>query len=212
MPNYPAAQKHIEITFAGTIAAAGAKDVLVTAFFDYRRDSEVPPINKANIDTVFQASLGDVMLLAMSSNFTQSANRIRKLYDSEDLNESFTQVGVGAIATDRLPTDSTVRYTLKTGIRGAYAMGNKQLFAVPEAHTTADILTGAGLALWQAVGAAMLAGFTDAAGNVWKLCVLSRKYSPSLDNPTNLYSNDVTSVVLNKNIGRLKRRRQTRVV
>lgn len=86
-------------------------------------------------------------------------------------------------------------------------MGSKHFPAASEVDTTGDVLTGAGLARWQTVQTAVGATLVDALGNSWVPCVFSRKKSQIAVNPTTIYQNDVTQVLLDKTLGQMRRRK-----
>lgn len=208
----PGADMNIfEITMQATLAAAGGSTTPVSNVFHYKRISFAPDVSKTSLETAFQASVGAAVLAATSSGYTQTATLVRCLDDSEDYAASFTEAGVGAIATDRLPSSAIVTCILRTGVRGRSYMGRKHFSGVPEAHTTGDVLTGGGLTLWQAVRDALAASITDGDGNIYIPVVFSRSLSPSINNPTSLVVTNVSSVLLNKNVSTYKRRKQKTV-
>ena len=204
-------QTTFEVIMSGTLAAAGGSSKQINNVFHFHRTVQGDAVSKAALNTIFQTNIGDIYLAAASAGYTQSANTIRCVDDSLDPGASFTQAGVGAIAGDRLPSHSIVTMALRTNTRGRSYMGRKHFAAIVEADTTGDVLTGAGLARWQALRDALPVAMVDAGANTWRLCILSKTLSPSLVNPTDLVSTIVNSVLLNKNVSRLKRRAQKTV-
>ena len=204
-------QKSIELIMKGNVAAPGASAKNIQAVFTFRRTTFVGAMVKVAISDAFQAAIGDDILDAVNEDYTQSSNDIRILNDSTDRHGSNVQSGVGAVVGDRLPTFCTVRFELQTSVRGRWAIGAKGLAPVTEDDTLNDILTGAAITRWQVVRDSILAGFTDANGNVWIPTVTSRKYSQLRVNPTTILEADVTAVLLNLTIGRMSRRKQKTV-
>lgn len=207
MPN-----KFVQIQAQAIMAAAGSTSRPIVNVYYYERNNTVLPLNKGNIQAAFQTTVMAPVLLATVSRYTQTYNGVRFIEDYTDAMLLFAQAGVGAITTDSLPDYCCVSMYLESGKRGGSNRGAKRFAGVAEASTTGDVLTGGGLTLWQAVQTAVGATFTDADGNVWSPVIVSQKDS-TLDEPTtNVVSVAVTSVILNKNLGIMKRRKTARVV
>ena len=200
-----------EVELNGTISAAGGTSVPLAMVFMFRRTSFTAPAVKSEIADAFDTAYMATLKAAMNARANISAIKVRCVNDAEDLAHSKTVAHAGAIATDSLPSDSVAVIQLKSGIRGKWAQGRKFFGPLSEVDTTGDVLTGDGLTRMQAVRDKLDDGFTDASGNAFVPCVLSRKYSQIKSNPTTVTSNDVTGCVLNKNISRLARRKQKTV-
>lgn len=199
-----------EIQMKGTLAAAGGKVVNVASVFHYRLALIVAPPTKAALDTAFQTDLAGVVInygAAANIRYLQSENNIRYVNEATDLATVFAHAQAGVIATDALPSDVAVSMLLRTAKRGREYRGAKRFAGASEIDTTGDVLTGAGLARWQALQAAVFLTIVDALGNRWVPSVLSRKLSQLQTNPTTVVANDVTQVLLNKNVGTMRRRR-----
>lgn len=211
MPYVPVLGSIAEIAMLGTFAAAGSNAKNVASVFHYRLSVLTAPPTKGALDTAFQAAIPVTFGAAANSRYLQSQNTVRWIDDATDPPASVAHAVAGAIATDSQPTIDCVTLLYRTAKRGRSYRGSKHFPGVNESDTTGDILTGAGLALWQALQAACAANITDALGNVWVPSVLSRKLSTLATNPTTVVANDVTAVLLNKTVGSMKRRRVTTV-
>jgi len=207
MPYVPVVGSIAEVTAFGTIAAAGSSSKNVISVFHYRLGLLTAPPTKTALETRFDAIVGASMLAAFNNRYTQQQTTVRWIDDATDPPVSFARAGVGAIATDSLPTDLTVSMLLRTGLRGRNYRGSKHFPAANEADTTGDVLTGAGLVRWQTLQASVFATLVDALVNSWVPSVLSRSLSVLDTNPTTVIANDVTQVLLNKNTGTMRRRR-----
>lgn len=194
------------------IAAAGSNTRKIVSTYYYNRNNTVLPLSKGNIAAAFDVAMNTSLLLASVSRMTQEYIGVRFIEDYTDAEVQYAYAGVGALGTDSLPDGCTVTVELQTGLRGGSYRGWKRYPGVAEASTTGDVLTGGGLTLWQAVRDAAGATFTDADGNVWSPWVVSQKLSTLNAPVTNVVAYAVNSVVLNKNIGYMKRRRPTRVI
>jgi hypothetical protein len=207
-------QINFEIIVLGTMATGGSSVTPAINVFNFRRTSNpAAPYAKGQINTAFQAAIMAPLLAASNVRYTPTALTIRCINDALDAPVQFTVAGVGAIATDSLPSDDCITFILKTGLRGGSYRGAKHFAGGSEVDTTNDLLTGAGLARWQAVRTALLAGFTDAGANTFLLEVVSRLPANSQlrANPTTVLSTLVTSITVDANIGTMRRRRSKTV-
>ena len=203
----PVVNSIAEIIAKGTLQSAGSNSKNVFNVFHYRLGVLTAPATKAALETVFQSGVMDVVLDAANARYHQSETTVRWIDDATDAPTSFSETGVGQIATDSLPTDVCVSMLLRTGKRGRNYRGAKRFAGASEADTTGDVLTGTGLTNWQAVQTAIFATLTDGLGNLWFPSVLSASLSTLATNPTTVVANDVTQVLLNKNIGTMRGRR-----
>lgn len=184
----------------------------VSAVFYYYRQTAGTADNKAAIGAAFLAGPYAALLAAWNVGVANGTLYARYM---DDVLDAFTVVplaGVGAIATDRLPTTNSVYMRLATGIRGRAFNGSKKFYGVNEIDTTADLLTGAGLVRWQAVQAALVVPFTIGAETYVPAVVTFKPPTQVKTNPTLIQVNAVTSVVLNLDTGTMKRRKVARAV
>lgn len=207
MPSIPDASiTNAELIVQGTYAAAGSDVKKIAAVFHYKRSATSGVLSKTALKNIFVSSVWDDFLAAVSDRYTGTIIRVRWLDDALDPYQDFAEVNPGLIATDSLPSNDTVFMLLRTGLRGRSYQGKKHFVGVSEAQTTGDVLTGAGLALWQALRDAVAANIVDANGQTWQPSVYSRLLSLPTVNPTTIVNTVVTSVALNKRVGNMKRR------
>lgn len=208
MPIPNAQQLVVRIQVTGTIAAAGGRVVPVQNIFHYRRTATVFNLVKSTLNTAFQTAVVTPLLAALNVRYTQVNNLIRCVNDAMDANAQFFPAGVGAIATDSYDSRSAVYIRFSSGYRGRAFNGSKHFSPLSEVDTTGDVLTGAGLARWQAVAAACLVNITDATGNIWVPCILSGPPISQIEvNPTTVNTWDLIACQLNKTVGGMRRRR-----
>lgn len=199
---------NFQIIVYGTAAAGGSSVTPSINIWNYQRNSVVNPLSKSALNTIFQSAILAPLALAMNVRWTANNVGIRNIDDPQDAVTLFAAAQVGARVADSLPSDDAVYFLFRTSLRGRNFRGSKHFGPASEEDTTQDILTGAGLARWQAVGVALALSLVDANGNQWVPMVLS----PSLSNLTSLpaalvVSNAVTQVLLDLNIGTMKKRR-----
>jgi len=212
VPTIPANQLiHAEIVSAGTIAAAGGTAKSVVNVYQFRRTSVVNVVVKAHIEAAFQTAIMVPVTDALNARFTQTGNSVRFLNDATDAPETVARAVVGAIAGESLPTFETAVLQMKTTYRGKSGRGNKHYAPIAESAANGDTLTAGSLVLFNLVKTAILAGFTDSDGNVWKTCIVSKGAIPPLSqltaNPTTVFANDVSSAIMNKTTGTMRRRK-----
>ena len=200
-----------EVVLKGTLAAGGSNAVPTATILHYRLATLTATPTKTALETIVNTNISAAHLAAANSRYSQANTMVRGLNDALDAYQTFTRAGAGAIATDGLPSVDAVYMLLRTASRGRSYRGSKHWPGVNESDTTDDILVGAGLALWQALQTALSAPLTDALGNIWNLCVFSPTLSQIVTNPTTVISTDVTDVLLNLNVGTMRRRRSATV-
>lgn len=200
---------HVEMRMQGLISGAGSSAKNTFSTFHFRRTTTVNVLSKANIDAAFQTAIGDKIVLALNLTWSQLSNTVRFPNDALDAPTPFTHVNVGARAGDRMASFCAAFLLLQTGLRGKSYRGGSHLGPLSEADSTSgtdDLLNAGALTRFGAIATPLLAGFTDANGNVWVPSVVSRVLSQLAVNPTTVVANDVISVLINKRIGRMKNR------
>jgi len=201
----------VEIAVRGTLAAGGSSVVKAGNVFYYRRTAG-GTIALPGLVAAFVAGPLAAQILAQSVRYSANLISARVVSDPTAVGLDTTSAAVGAIATDSQPSLNTVVIDLKTATRGRAGRGRKFFAGVVEASTTGDILTGAGLALWQVLRDALDDNLADGAGNTWTTFVLSKFYSDLSTTPTVIYGSNVVTAVLNKRLSSMDKRRAVSVV
>jgi hypothetical protein len=200
----------IEVHVHGNCAAGGSNNRLSDFSYFYSRTNPALALpTKTQIDTAFQTAIVVPTAAALNARWLQTRNSIRYLDDVQDAFVDFSHAAVGAIAGDSLTTVEAAFLLLRTGLRGKSYLGKKHLFPMSESDTTSgtdDLFNAGCLARLATIATAMLAGFTDASGNVWQPVVFARKLSQVKVNPTSVIKNLVTSIPVNKRVGRMRHR------
>lgn len=196
------------ITVKGESATGGLGPKKSWNVFTYRRTTTVNPLTKIALYNIFNTTVITPLVAAMNIRYTCPFIGIRNMDDPDDFETDYANAGVGAIATDSLPVRSTVNMVLVSTVRNQKFRGRKFFSPASEVDTTQDILTGAGLARWQTVQAAVLSNLVDANGNTWVPCVVSRSSSALTHRPqASIVAADVQFVKLATRIGNLSRRK-----
>lgn len=201
--------RHAQVIMYGSRAAQGSSAINTVTIFNYRRTATVVTPSKAALDTIFQSTVADKVVLALNNTWSQQYNTIRYIDDALDGPLSFTHVNAGAVAGDSMSSINTIAIDYRTALRGKSYRGKNLFGPLSEADTTAgasDILNAAAITRFAAVVTGLETALVDSTGNTWVLEVLSRINSNIVTNPTSIVANDVTQVRLNKRIGRNVRR------
>lgn len=209
MPIPSSSIRHIEIQANGLVSAAGSNAKKSVSVFNFRRTATANPVSKANIESAFQTAIMIPITNALNVRYAQTFNTVRFIDDALDAPSQVTRAVAGAIAGDSLSTICMAFLLFRTGLRGKSYRGAKKLFPFSESDTTgatADLWNAGALGRLAAINTAILAGFTDANGNVWVPEIVSRKLSTLTSNPTTIVANDITSALVNKRIGRMTKR------
>lgn len=197
----------VEIVMHGISAADTPQAKPIDNVYHFIRNSTVLPIDKAEVQNAFQTAIGDIVLLALHSRYTQASNLVRWVNDALDLPQSFTETGVGALAGESLQDFTCAVVQMKSTLRGRNYRGSKHFSPLSELSVKGDVLAASGITLFTAVRVAILAGFTDASGNLWKPCILSTTLSQLRENPTTVIASQVVSCPLNTTLGTLRHRK-----
>lgn len=200
-----------ELVMRGQAAAGGSNAKNIAFVFHYRRAAVAVNPTKTALNTIFQANVAAPIVAALNVRYAATFNDVRWLDDAEDPYQPFASALVGAIAGDSMDTFSAAYILFRTAVRGRFARGSKHLGPMSEADSTGgtdDLFNAAALTRLGTVATAMLANLTDATGNIWTPCVVSRKAPAQYKvNPTTVVRNDVTQVLVNKRIGSMRKRK-----
>lgn len=209
---------HVEIQTQLTITAGGSNAKRFDNVYNFKRTSNVLAVSKTQIESAFQAAIMVPVMAALSTRAAQVYNYVRFIDDATDAPQAISRAVTGSISGDSLTGRDAVSIELKTDYRGRSGRGSKHYGPLGESQVVGDVLESSAVTLFNTIAAAILAGFTDAAGNVWVPEVLIRNpVDPALPrsqlrtNPTTVLANQVTSVILNKTVGTMNRRRVQRV-
>lgn len=206
----PANQQIVfECQMAGIASAQGSTAHNFLFTFDFFRAPTATGPNKANVQTAFNTAICAPVLLALNARYTQTYNKVRCVNDATDLGLQVSQSGVGAVSGDPMPMHVSIFHLMRTGLRGRSNRGAKKWGPISEADTTTatgDILNAAAITRFTAIATALAAGFTDSDGNFWQYCIVSKKNSQTRVNPTTVVFQQVLAILLNKRLGRQRKR------
>jgi len=200
-----------EVIMYGLIDAEGSGTKNTVTVYHFRRlGVAVNPV-KTNLDTIFQSTIADKVVLALNARWTQLRNSVRWVDDAQDAPLDINHANPGAIGTISQTSNETVYVRLRTALRGRRYRGAKYFGPISDADATAgasDVLNAAAITRFNAIITGLGTDLAASEGNTWRLCILSRQPpSQLLVNPTTVVYNDVTQISLNTRIGDMKRRK-----
>jgi len=210
----PAAPVVAECSARGSILPGTLDSRPCVSVWHFARTSTSNPVDPANVAAAFKTWYDANVLIAQATQFTLEECSARLLDDPTSLEAVTAASGAGSLDDDLYAADTAVYFQLVTGLRGRTFMGSKHIGAATEGDITNGLLSGGGITRYQAVQTAIgllaTTGITDSDGNVWKLIVLSKSLSTLDTIPPTLKYTPVLSVLLNKRIGTMGRRRGPR--
>lgn len=204
----PDAQKLVvEVTHKGVIAAGGGSTRNTANVYHFYRNTVGAAQNNITVANAFIANMVGPITDALNVDFATTEVTCRCVNDATDFPQSVANATAGQVAGDRLPDFACVSLLLRSGLRGANYRGSKHLGPFSESDIGDDILNAGALVNVTAIKTALLLGMVDAGANTWLLCVLSRTLSQLSVNPTTVITSLVSDILINKNLGTLKRRK-----
>jgi len=204
-----AVQQFAEIIVKGAMTAQGSNTINTVNLFHYKKTAGSGASDKPSLVTQFVNTVLGPLAGVLNARWSSSIVSVRWFDDATDPYLDTPTVKPGIITGDSLPPHCALFLLQRTGLRGKSYKGGHHFGPLSESDTTAptnDILNAAAVTAWNSMLVNLKANLSDANSNVWTPCVLSRKLSQLKTNPTNVVAATVTSVLLNKRIGRLRHR------
>lgn len=209
MPPTPTTNPVAEVISHGLVSSAGSTTKNIVNVFHFMRIAGSVNPNMTNLEAAFQTALMIPITNNVNHRFTQVFNTARLMNDVTNPVTQVSRAVVGAIAGDSMPTFNYAYILLRTANRGKNFRGNKKIGPMSESNTTSgtdDIWNAAALTLLGTIATALVTNITDSDGNVWQNVVLSKTLSLTKKNPTTIVCVPITSALINKRVGRMKRR------
>ena len=209
MPVIPNTVPVVEIIQSGIVAAKGSSVKNSVIVSHWMRSAGTVAPNSANVESAYQAAIAIPITNALNNRYSQTFNTCRVINDVLYLATQVSRAVAGQVTGDSMPTFNSAFLLLRTAFRGKSFRGAKKLFPLSESDTTgstADLLNAGALTNFGAIASAIIAGFTDSDGNIWVPIVLSKKLSLLKKNPVTINGATVISVLINKRVGRMRKR------
>ncbi len=179
------------------------------------RSSLILPADAVDLAAKFRTWYATNVAAAQVAQYTVEQVEARFLDDPTSPTAVDLTGAAGAVTGDLYAPDAAVYIQITSGMRGRSYFGSKHFCAPSEAQIDNGYLnSGTGAPAWTPVQVAIKAlgvtGMTDTAGNVWKLCILSKTLSNLEAIPPTLKFVQVNDSFLNSRIGTMGRRRGDR--
>lgn len=204
----------VEAAAQTTITQSGGSSVQTTTVLQFARLSG--PGTDTPIDvlqaTSFSAFLTDWFAIS-TDQMSMTSLRARFLDNPVSPYVPLASAAVGGIATDRMPTQTTVNFQKVGYGRGRSYNGRTGLPGIVEADTIGNRLSGGGVTNWTNVLNDLLAlrSFTGL-NDTWGMVVVSRTLSTLTTSPTSFWGSRVSDVILHNVLGTQNRRKEGRGV
>lgn len=204
----------IEIVIRGTITRDVGDIVNAVTVLNFRRLTNSPVFDPTDIAAVFLTSWEATYKAIVAAEYKFNQYECRQMDDPTAATAINPTATVGTGVGDLYAPDTAVYMQLKTGFRGRSYFGSKHFGGAQESQIDKGLLTTGGRTAWDTVRTKLLSytttGLVDTAGNSWKLIVLSRVLSNLTASPAVFTGADVASILTNRRIGTMGRRRGVR--
>ena len=203
----PTLSNVVEIVCQGTLAETSFTKNIYNVFHYRLLTGTLDTM--ANIEGAFVLAVYDYWLTNMATTDYNFVGTNTRLLDDATAQYVFVASGTpGSVALPRLTGDLAVVTPFRCATRGKNFRGSKHFTPIATAHVTKDELNATGLTPWNTFTPKMLAPLTTSNGSTMGPCVVSRVLSQLRTNPTSIIGSDITSVLLNKTIGTMRRRKE----
>jgi hypothetical protein len=196
------------VTRAHALSTGEPRTKLSYNVWDFYRLTGAATPTKTQISAAFVTAIAANLKTVMSVSYVTDFIDTRFLDDPLDANYTAVLAQSGTVSGDSLPSVNSVTLQLKTGFRGRINRGSKHFGPIAESATLIDELTSAAQTAWDAFCATYLAGFTDAAGVLWRPYLVSQKNSVFTPTVATVVGNPITEITANSILGIMRRRKQ----
>jgi len=202
-----------EIIVQGTLPTTGSGSKNIANVFHYVAGTGGAIGSAVDLANNFLTNVWALIAAQLSVDYTGVATITRFLDDATVQYVNANVPASGAIALPRLPTEVSIVCPLRASERGKHYRGSKHFAGVPTASVVKDELTAGAAAAWAASVTALGNALTPGGGYTVAMfpCVLSRSLSQTRVNPTSLWAATIASVLLNKTIGTMRKRKERTV-
>jgi hypothetical protein len=206
----PTLTNTVEIIMRNTLAEASVVKNIYNVFH-YRLLSGALDARLAILNGFIPAVATPLVTHLFTTDMTFVDVEIRLLDDATEQYFVLPQGTPGSIALPRLPGDVAIVYPLRCATRGKNFRGSKHITPVASAFVTKDELNATGVTAATFLVGGFGNNFTTSNGSVMGPVVVSRILSQLKVNPTSVIGSDVISVLLNKTIGTMRKRKEKTV-
>jgi hypothetical protein len=196
----------IEIVMQGqaTSTSGGLKNIWNV--FHYRLSAgTMDPITQ--ILSQFETQVFSFVIANLSASYTLVAMLGRVMDDVTNQYIGLGESVVGGKVGAKLPNLCAVVMPMKGAQRGKNYRGSKHFGPIPEADQVGDELSPTAAAAWQTVVPKIQNPFTFTT-QTYQPIILSRSLSQLKVNPPSLIGSDLYTVLLNKTIGSMRKRKE----
>jgi hypothetical protein len=203
-----------EVIIHGSVASAGSNARVFDVVTHWKRTAVTFDPVETQVNAAVITNIVAPLMAALNVRATMQYVSTRFMEDPTRRAVRTSDTTAGAQTGDSMVMDDCAYLLINTPLRGRSYRGSKHLYPISESDTTTtgDVLNSGALTRFGTLAAALLAGFTDANGNIWNPVLYSRK----LSNPTRLplaliTTTGISSISVRKSVGDMKSRRPVSV-
>jgi len=208
----PVISNVVQIIVQGTVPETGGSTKNVYNVWTYFQNPNLPgPPTAVAVANQFLAAVWTTIAPLLSVAFTGTATLARYLDAPTNALLPANVPGNGAKVLPRLPSQQAIVTPFRTNLRGKNYRGSKHFSPIDTASVTGDELTAAAVAAWQAVLPNLTANIV-VGGQTFSPCIVSRSLSQlGPVGPVVIQGAAITTALLNKTIGTMRRRKEKTV-
>jgi hypothetical protein len=201
----------VQIVVQGTVTETGGSGKNIFNVFTYFQNPNQPgPPTAVAVANQFLAAVWAAFAPLISVAWTPTATMCRYLdITTNPLLAANAPMG-GGKALPRLPSQQAVVTPFRTVLRGKNYRGSKHWGPIDTASVTSDELTAAAVTAWTAQ-LPNLSNNITVGGQTFSPCVVSRSLSQLARDPVTINGAAIATVLLNKTIGTMRRRKERTV-
>jgi hypothetical protein len=205
----------VELLSRGTATTSSGLQKPVINVYHFRRLTNGGVFDPADVCAVLAAAIQGDFLACLNQRYILTQWELHAMDDPASTTAVQPDGTHGGITTsDSYDLATAVYMLIRTGFRGRSFKGSKHYCPISEGDVVSDELTGDGLTHFGTLRAtlqALKAGTLDTAGNTWFPIVLSRELSTLDTAPAIFTGADWDTVLLNKTVGTMSRRKEKTV-
>lgn len=207
----PSSSNVVQMVIQGTVAETGGTSKNVWNVFTYVQNPNVPsPPTAVAVLNQFLASVWAQIAPLLSVRWVGVSSLARYM---DVTTNAFLPGNVPASGAKILPSLSSQQAVVtpfRTALRSKNYKGSKHFGPIDSASVTGDELTAAAVTAWQAI-LPTLSGLITVTGQTYSPCIVSRSLSQLAKDPVNIQAAVITTALLNKTIGTMRRRKEKTV-
>lgn len=204
----------VEILIKGTVPTTGSGAKNIYNVFHFQSSSPPNVDSLGLIASEFVSQIWVNIAASLSSSYTGVESDCRLLDDATSQYVTGTVPTNGQVTGARMPSDISVAMLMRTTARGKNFRGGKRFGPIADGDVLGDELTAAAITAHWATTVVNVGNPISAGGGLsfsYRPVIVSRMLSQLAVNPTLITGAPVFSVLLNKTLGTMRKRKEKTV-